>query len=198
MPDLSVLLLALFYLPGFIAFKLYSYWLRSSRRYTAYETALYALLFATISLVPILFIKRFDFTTDVSTIAAAPVTIADFALFCVINLVLGAVLGAARKACEARFNSLRTQDCWTDFFSKLRGGTPVELKVITRDGLEYVGWFDFAGIRYDRREISLTRASKILRKPNGEYRTRTTPVTRLLFTDKDVSRIALMPNEQPP
>ncbi len=192
MVQLDFLLIPLLYLPGFLAFKMYEYLLRSSRKYSVYEITMYALGFSTIALaVTLVLLKKITLDLNLTHFESISFTISDVLFFYGIALFAGVLLGALRHSLELWFG-WRTRDCWTDFFSKI-SNEPATLQVITADGLEYAGWLDFAGVRYDRREISLTGAQQIFRDKNHKYKTAMHPVDRIIFTANDISRVSLMP-----
>jgi len=189
---LDILFLPLLYLPGFIAFKFYTYILRSSRKYNAYETTMYALFFSVVSLLIIIIFKLgLNLSVDSDELLNIRLTFFEFILFYLVTLFAGVASGLIRKFVEELIR-IKTQDCWSDFFGKIEK-EPVVLQVITTDQKEFIGLFDYAGTRYDRRELSLLDAQQVFRNKLNRVSRTMYPVDRIIFTEKDISRISVPP-----
>jgi hypothetical protein len=182
----EALIIAGLYLPGFIAFKVYEWKLNSSRRYNAYETTMYSLLFSIVGIYALLVYKGIY---EVDFALLSKINILDGLIFFIVSIILGWFVALGKNFMELRLRRF-TRDAWNDFFVRAwETEKAPQLKVITSDGSEYIGFMNFVGARYDKKEISLIKPIKIYRDRKGKFIDHEKLGKEILFTENDIRRI---------
>lgn len=177
----SILVIVLV-IPGFISFYIFRQIAAIGKDYSEFELGIWSLFCTVFVLLPFAMITHLD---DFDKIRDGFLQPMNLTILIGITLIEG--FGAGFVAKKFRRNHILGDPWEIAVRNYSKGGSWVI--VITKNGDEYSGAYQLAGIADDRREIIITQPKKILRDQNGKVIDEFDFGKVLLFTQDDIARV---------
>ena len=190
MPSLlDTLIVVALIIPGFAAFSIARWLAVFERKLPEFETIVWSLLLS------LGIYGMFALATGITDFDSLRDRIFQpFVLLALIGFTIltGALVGLAwllgvNKGVRPEFGNP-----WDIFFDRMRNGGR-DLVVFTSDGLEFKGWVGLSGKEDNRLELILEHPVLVIRGEDRMVHSETEYGDRILFTEGDVRRIAMLP-----
>lgn len=186
---LDALIVITLLLPGFVAFHLFRFLAVFERKLEEYETVIWSLLWS------LAVYAIFALTTGVRDLDALRERVfepSSLTLLTAATLLLGFLPGTIWHLVFNRGTRPFRGDPWDLFFVDVAKVGGRDLVVLTQDGREFQGWGSLVGKEDNRREIVIMEPVMVLRGSSGDVVKEIPYGEQMLFTERDVSRVAML------
>jgi uncharacterized protein DUF6338 len=178
----DALIVFIFVVPGFVAFRIVQKLGVAKRKLTDYENTIWSFVFSAGILLPFVAITRLTTIDTIRDKFFYPENLAIlFGLTGVVGVIIGLILRRLRR-------NIVEGDPW-EIAMKHYAPDGSWVKVITKTGEEYTGKYRFAGIEDNKRELMIANPKQIIRNEDGTIKNEFEIGKELLLTESDVARV---------
>jgi len=186
---LDTLIVVALIIPGFVAFSVARWLAVFERKLPEFETVVWSLLFS------LGIYGMFALATGIADFDSLrdkifqPLVLLALVGF---TILAGALVGLAWHLTVNKGVRPEFGNPWDIFFERMRNDGR-DLIIFTSDGLEFKGWVGLSGKEDNRLELILEHPVLVIRDEDRMVNSETPYGERMLFTEGDIKRIAMLP-----